>query len=116
MKTQNPQSLVLINNTVNKKPVQNNRYSNLKSNNENKNINNILTTKKNQVNYQTNNKTIKKVNPRLTIEATLNFKKKEATNNEDLNHFRYPTTVSTNMCIQYKILIFGPKQFLFQDY
>ena len=97
MKTQNPQSLVLINNTINKKPIQNNRYSNLKNNKENKNINNIVNTKNTQVNCQTYNKTLKKINPRLTIEVSLNLKKRETNIKEELNQFRCPTTVSTNM-------------------
>lgn len=93
----NHPSLVLINTTVNKKPIQNNRYSNLKNNNENKNISNIIVQKNNHPECQTNNKTIKKIHPRLAIEATLNLKKKEISINDDFNHFRCPTTVSTNM-------------------
>ena len=102
MKAPNPyQPLVLINKTTNKKPITNNRYSNLNNNNnnnENKNIINILPQKNIQKEYQTNNKTIKKVNPRLTIEASLNIKKKENNiKNDSNNNYRCPTTVSTNI-------------------
>ena len=76
MKISNPhQPLVLINKTTNQKSIPNNRYSSLNNNNENKNITNFLQQKNTQKEYQTNNKTIRK-NPRLTIEASLNFKKK----------------------------------------
>ena len=100
MKVSNPnQPLVLINKTTNKKSIPNNRYSSLNNNNnENKNISNVLPQKNTQKEYQTINKTIKKINPRLTIEASLNFKKKENNiKNDTMNQYRCPTTVSTNI-------------------
>ena len=65
----NNESIILINKTL-KKNTCNYRYSNLKNNNENKNIENII-----QKNAQTNNKTLKKINPRLAIDISLNLQK-----------------------------------------
>ena len=102
MKAPNPhQSLVLINKTIHKKSACVNRYSNLKKNNENKNISNLTNISKQnnkQQEYQTNNKVIKKINQRLTINTSLNIKKKIINNqNDSLNHCRCPTTISTNI-------------------
>ena len=92
----NNESLILINKTL-KKTACNNRYSNLQNNNENKNNENI-THNNSQQEYQTNNKTLKKINPRLAIEISLNLHKKENNPKIDtLKHYRCPTTVSTNV-------------------
>ena len=92
----NTKPLVLVNKLSTKKHFPNNRYSNI-DNNENKNNENILKNKYNQQEFQTNNKTLKKINQRLTVDSSLNLLNKEASkNNELLHHYRCPTTVSTN--------------------
>ena len=97
MKVQNNnESLVLLNKTL-KKTIYNNRYSNLQNNNENKNIENLIHKNSHQE-YQTNKKTLKKINPRLAIETSLNLQKKENNMKIDtLKHRICPTTVSTNI-------------------
>lgn len=99
MKAPNPKpSLVLINKTTNKKILNNSRYTNIKNNNENKNITNLTKAKASQQEYQTNNKTLKRVNPRLVIDTSLNFHKNENNmKNELLIHNRCPTTISTTI-------------------
>lgn len=98
MKVPNPhQSLVLINKTIHKKSTCIDKNSNHKNNNENKNATNILKPKNIQE-FQTTNRILKKTNPRLTIETSLNFKKKENyIKNDILNNCKCPTTVSTNI-------------------
>ena len=97
MKQNNNQSLVLINKASIKNQNHNNRYSNL-NNDENKNNINILTNKNSQHEFQTNNKTLKKINQRMVVESNLNMKKKENNkNNCILKHNRCPTTISTNI-------------------
>ena len=97
MKAPKP-SLVLINKTTNKKLLNHNLHVNIKNHNENKNISNLTKAKSTQQEYQTNNKTIKKLNSRLVIETSLNFLKKENNiKNELLNHIRCPTTISTTI-------------------
>jgi len=98
MKVPNPhQSLVLINKTIHKKSTCIDKNTNHKNNNENKNATNILKPKNIQE-FQTTNRLLKKTNPRLTIETSLNFKKKEnCIKNDTLNHCKCPTTVSTNI-------------------
>ena len=98
MKVPNPhQSLVLINKTIHKKSTCIDKNSNHKNNNENKNATNILKPKNIQE-FQTTNRILKKTNPRLTIETSLNFKKKENfIKNDTLINCKCPTTVSTNI-------------------
>ena len=93
----NTQPLVLLNKLTTKKQFPNNRYSNL-DNNENKNNANILKNKYNQQEFQTNNKTLKKINQKLTVDSSLNLLNKEYSknNNNILYNYRCPTTVSTN--------------------
>ena len=47
----------------------------------------LIVQKNNHPECQTNNKTIKKIHPRLAIEVALNLKKKEININEDFNRF-----------------------------
>ena len=110
MKAKNPDKpIILINKTINKKvKIVNNRYGalntnnniNNNNNNENKNTENILKQKNVVQECKTNNKTLKKKgNPRLVIDTSMNFKKREnmSRNEDTLRHYRCPTTVSTNI-------------------
>ena len=110
MKSHRP--LVLVNKTLQKRTIHNNRYSTYNNNNNssNKNINNKITNEnKNLLNMfrpkfcpkanKSNDKSLKKIQTKTVIETSLKLKRRENYNLkfETLNHYRCPTTISTNL-------------------
>ena len=106
MKSHRP--LVLMNKTLQKRTIQNNRYATLlsnsihnnnKINNENKNVSNILRPKFNQKANKSNDKSLKKFPYKTVVETSLKFKRNENYNSkfQTLNHSRCNTTISTNL-------------------
>ena len=106
MKSHRP--LVLVNKTLQKRTIHNNRYATYNNNNNssNKNINNKITNEnKNILNLfrprfcqktnKSNDKSLKKLPVKTLIETSLKLKSRENCNSkfETLNHFRYNTTI-----------------------
>ena len=106
MKTHRP--LVLMNKTLQKRTIHNNRYSTYNTNNtnnnnkitnENKNISNILKPKFCPKVNNSKDKSFKKITTKAVIETSLKLKRRENFNSkyDTLKHYRYPTTTSTNL-------------------
>ena len=98
MKSYRP--LVLVNKTLQKRAIHNNRYAtlnNTKINNENKNISNINRLKVKQKGSQSNNKSLKKKTTNSIIETSLKLKSRDNNHFETLKHNRCTTTISTNL-------------------
>ena len=106
MKSHRP--LVLMNKTLQKRTIQNNRYATLlsnsihnnnKINNENKNVSNILRPKFNPKANKSNDKSLNKFPYKTVVETSLKFKRNENYNSkfQTLNHSRCNTTISTNL-------------------
>ena len=108
----NHRPLVLVNKTLQKRTIHNNRYatynnnnnsSNKKNNNkitnENKNLLNMFRPKFCQKANKSNDKSLKKIPTKTVIETSLKLKRRENYNSkfETLNHYRCPTTISTNL-------------------
>ena len=106
MKSHRP--LVLVNKTLQKRTIHNNRYATYNNNNNssNKNINNKITNEnKNILNIfrprfcqktnKSNDKSLKKLPVKTVIETSLKLKSRENYNSklETLNHYRYNTTI-----------------------
>ena len=106
MKSHRP--LVLVNKTLQKRTIHNNRYATYNNNNNssNKNINNKITNEnKNILNLfrprfcqktnKSNDKSLKKLPVKTVIETSLKLKSRENYNSklETLNHYRYNTTI-----------------------
>ena len=106
MKTHRP--LVLMNKTLQKRTIHNNRYSTYNTNNtnnnnkitnENKNISNILKPKFCPKVNNSKDKSFKKITTKAVIETSLKLKRRENFNSkyDTLKHYRCPTTTSTNL-------------------
>ena len=105
MKTHRP--FVLMNKTLQKRAVHNKRYSTFvnnnnstnKINNENKNVSNIFRAKFCQKANKSNDKSLKKVPIKYIIETSRQVKRinNYTSKYETLNHYRCPTTISTNL-------------------
>ena len=104
MKSHRP--LVIMNKTLQKRAIHNNRYSTLnyntnnnKINNENKNVSNSFHPRFIIKSNKSNDKSLKKVPIKSAIETSLKLKRRE--NNlskyETLKHLRCTTTISTNL-------------------
>ena len=108
MKSHRP--LVLMNKTLQKRTIFNNRYSTYASNNtnnnnnkitnENKNISNIIKPKLCPKVNNSKDKSLKKITTKTVIETSLKLKRRENFNSKYdtlLKHYRCPTTTSTNL-------------------
>ena len=103
----NHRPLVLMNKTLQKRTVYNKNNStniqtknnNNKINNENKNSSNIFQPKFCQKPNKNNDKSIKRGPIKSSIETNLKLKRRNYNNSkyETLNHYRCPTTISTNL-------------------
>ena len=109
MKSHRP--LVLMNKTLQKRTIFNNRYSTYASNNtnnnnnskitnENKNISNIIKPKFCPKVNNSKDKSLKKITTKTVIETSLKLKRRENFSSKYdtlLKHYRCPTTTSTNL-------------------
>ena len=102
MKSHRP--LVIMNKTLQKRAIHNNRYSTLnnnnnnKINNENKNASNIFLPKFIRKANKSNDKSLKKLPIKSAIGTSLKLKRiNNYSKYETLKHFRYTTTTSTNL-------------------
>ena len=108
----NNRPLVLMNKTLQKRSIHNNRYAtynnsnnsskkniNNKITNENKNLLNMFRPKFCQKGNKSNDKSLKKIQTKNIIETSFKLKRRENYPNkfETLNHYRCPTTISTNL-------------------